>query len=218
MGRPLPLTYLLALALPLAGACESSPHGSLAPNGKLCTHCQSDDQCGAGGLCTADSAGVSVCSTPCQAHSDCPSGYQCYQIAGDNNQVTGAACLPSNGQSCADRPATGGDGDGGATLDGGRPVNPPGTDGGGETPDSGEPGPPSGFPVCTPDNWATYAQGFVQVECVRCHADYTDYGTIETQSARIRSDLVGKTMPPDMMLTDDDLDRIVRWIDCDMPP
>src|SRR5947207_452729 len=67
-------------------------------------------------------------------------------------------------------------------------------------PDSGQPGPPNGFPVCTQDNWANWAQSFMQTNCVRCHpgpggnTSYTAYSTIETESVLIRRDVVGHTM------------------------
>jgi hypothetical protein len=193
----------------LVPACNGSSSGSgMGDFSKLCHPCQANGDCG-GGVCTQDVTGVGVCATHCGSASDCPFGYACYQIAGTNNQIFGAACLPANNVACS---ASLGQ-DGGSRNDAGS-TGMNGNDAGTNPPDSGNPTP---FPTCTTDGWASWASGFVQTNCIRCHADYS-YTKVESLSVSIRSDVQSGRMPTDTTLQSMDISRFTRWIDCDMPP
>jgi hypothetical protein len=76
----------------------------------------------------------------------------------------------------------------------------------------------AGFPLCTPDTWSNAAQGFFTANCSSCHATYTALGGVELDATRIKNDLISRRMPTDHQLSDGDIARMSRWLECDLPP
>jgi hypothetical protein len=69
---------------------------------------------------------------------------------------------------------------------------------------------------CT-DTWADYAGTFVAASCARCHAELSAYDQVLARSATIRSLVATGAMPPSTPLSEAELNRFIRWIDCGLP-
>lgn len=72
--------------------------------------------------------------------------------------------------------------------------------------------------ACTRDTWASYASGALAASCASCHGWPNALDSTRTRSLAIRGKLVNDAMPPNGGLPPDVRDRLVRWIDCGLPP
>ena len=72
-----------------AGTTPDAP----PPGAPLCSPCQSNDDCGGGGLCIQPGAdaGAPFCGVACTTNQSCPAGFVCSAV-GTNKQ-----CLPASG-------------------------------------------------------------------------------------------------------------------------
>lgn len=78
------------------GSVDDADRG-IAPDCPVCMSCTSDDSCGVGGRCIELGSRM-VCSSACEANSDCPGDSLCFNMAGD----VGRVCLnPGAGTSGA---------------------------------------------------------------------------------------------------------------------
>jgi hypothetical protein len=211
-----------------------------APQPLLCHTCSQDSDCGgAGNFCVGDPSGVGVCGAACSTDSDCDAKYACYGITDSNNAIKGNNCLPRDNASCfvgalpdsgvvtppPDSGVVQNPVDSGVVqnpVDSGVVQNP--TDSGMQQPppdagfyDSGVP-PDSGIqPLCTTDTWGNFAQGFFSNYCSGCHGWATDFNSISSDSASIRSRIASGNMPRGTTLDSATQSRVLKWLDCNLP-
>jgi hypothetical protein len=160
--------------------------------------CNTDSDCGGNGsFCVQDPAGPGACGIACSAPSDCPSGFDCYQLTNSSGMTVGSNCFPANNASCFSNP-----------VDGGPPPPPP---------DAGMPPPPDSGTSCTTDTWNNYAQSFFSGNC-SCHGQFQSLSGVQADSSRIQSRIDSGSMPPPPGgLSTSDIARIDKWISCGMP-
>ena len=103
------------------GAVTTSSSGSTSASGStgaastgpaVCTPCESDADCAAGGFCVEDLP-HDACTTPCGPGGTCPDGQACFQVGNRSGQT---GCYPASA-TCADARGTGGTSGGGCSSD-----------------------------------------------------------------------------------------------------
>jgi hypothetical protein len=74
--------------------------------------------------------------------------------------------------------------------------------------------------------WTDFAQGFMADYCTRCHSDppsgapfpLETYQQVTGQSAAVKNEVEGKSMPPSAPLpSDSEIAQLVAWIDAGAP-
>ena len=172
---------------------QPPPPDSGTQNGVLCKMCNQDSDCGGNGsYCVADPTGPGACGIACNQPSDCPSGFDCYQLTDQTGAVVGNNCFPANNGSCFG-------------------TNPPPPN------DAGTTNPPdSGSSSCTSDTWNNFASSIFQGSC-SCHGQFSSLSGVQADSSRIKSRIDSGNMPPGGGLSSSDVSRLDKWISCGMP-
>jgi hypothetical protein len=181
---------------PLDAGGPPPPPPDAGPHAILCSRCTTNAECnptGSGNFCVQDTASGSACGTVCSSSSDCPSGYDCYQIVDGTNTVLGDNCFPSNNGSCFSMSPP----DAGTRLDAGA-----------GSPDSG---------TSCPDTWTSYAHGFFTTNCTRCHSGYGTKRNVVSNASNIQYQIDVGNMPRDTTLQQSEIDRIDNWFSCGLP-
>ena len=69
--------------------CSSISGECVPASGYYCRECESDSDCGGGGnVCISFGLEREFCGVKCEKKSDCPSGYECYEVSGEDGVST----------------------------------------------------------------------------------------------------------------------------------
>ncbi len=72
---------------------------------------------------------------------------------------------------------------------------------------------PAALKLTATINYETHIKPVIQKECVSCHADYTDYSTIEKNASSIVAHVENETMPPEAPLDGATIALFLAWSD-----